>query len=143
MDTKIIGIILLICSALLINYGAGDLIEAYLSPGHKLKTIIQKDVLTSLQLKDKEEPTKIHHVELKYRSKKAHEFLQQNQPSFETHNNGTVWLEIEILDLPDPHNPGLITQTSVFDLKSNNKISEFGQTYYFKDFDKEKIKTIK
>jgi hypothetical protein len=138
MDTKIIGVILLVCAGLLIQFGYDDVIAPLFSPSDRLKVTIQKDMASSLEsIKDSDHP-KIHHVEIKYRSKKAHDFLKEHQPKFETHKDGNVWIEVEVLDLPDKENPGLITQTSVFDLKSNNKISEFGQTYYFKDYDKNK-----
>ncbi|MBK9323841.1 MAG: hypothetical protein IPM97_13005 [Bdellovibrionaceae bacterium] len=134
MDTKIIGLILLFCSALLIHYEYENVFFSFLAPEKKLQSKIEKDTLTNLKQVRPKHQLSIHHVELSYRSKVAHEFLQKHQPKFETTKNGSVWIEIEVIDLPDQVNPGIITQTSVFDMKTNNKISEYGQTYYLKNF---------
>ncbi|RZJ74107.1 MAG: hypothetical protein EOO45_09415 [Flavobacterium sp.] len=133
---KIIGALLLVCSGLLLTYGYEDVLDYFNSPPEKLQSAIQLDTSSTLKTNIETSNLKIHHVDIKYRSKAAHDFLNKYQPKFKTVENGEVWLEIEVLDLPDKHNPGIITQTSVFDLKSNNKISEFGETYYFRDFKK-------
>jgi hypothetical protein len=144
MDTKIIGIILLICAGILFRYNFEDFLEMF-SPNEKLKTAIIRDTENSLKQLSQNSKSDIkpviQHLELRYRSKDAHELLKNHRPSFTTKKDGKIWIEIEILDLPDNDNPGLITQTSVFDTETNNKISEFGQTYFYKDFgaDKKKI----
>jgi len=140
METKIIGIILLICAALIFQYSYDDFMDAFFSPSIKLKTTIERDIKKSVgaeisvnQLKDQ---TNIHHVKFSYRSRDAYEFLKKHPPQIQTSDKGTIWLEVEVLDLQDENTPGFITQVSVFDLKTKNKISEFGETYYMKDFDK-------
>ncbi len=136
MDLKIIGFVLLLCSALLIHYGYEDALSGFLSAEKKLQLKIEKDTVQNLNQKKNQTQSNIHHVDLKYRSKIAHDFLQNHQPKFETSKFGNIWIEMEVIDLPDQESPGLITQVSVFDMKTNNKISEFGQTYYLKDFKK-------
>lgn len=113
-----------------------EILEYFYSPSQKLQVAIQLDTASTLKTNIETSKLRIHHVDIKYRSKLAHDFLNKYQPKFKTVTNGEVWLEIEVLDLPDKDNPGVITQTSVFDIKSNNKISEFGETYYFRDFKK-------
>lgn len=136
MVTKIIGAILLSVSAFLLSFVYNDIIEYFEHAPRKLQVAIQQDTASSLKINLETSRLRIHHVEIKYRSKVAFEFLNKFQPKFKTEKDGDVWLEMEVMDLPDEANPGVITQTSVFDLKSNNKISEFGQTYYFRNFKK-------
>lgn len=134
MLTKIIGLTLLLSSGLLIYMNFEDMIPLFLSPPMRLQSKIQKDTVRLLSQTRRNAPPSIHHVEIKYRSKKAHDFLKNYQPEFKTSVRGTIWMEIEVIDLPDEENPGLITQVSIFDVKTNNKISEFAETYYFKNF---------
>jgi hypothetical protein len=141
--TKFLGFCLIGVAAYFVLTSFGELDFQSRSPNYLLKSKIEEDIEESLEKAGIPKSNGIHHVQIKYRSKIAHDFLKSAQPSFTTAADGKIWIEIEMLDLPDDKSPALITQTSVFDLKSNNKISEFGQTYYFKDFDKEKIKTIK
>lgn len=136
MDTKIIGIILLICAGLVFQYSYDDFIDSFFSPEAKLKNTIEKDINTSLGQESAENKVNIHHVKFIYRSTDALNFLKKHPPQFQTNKEGNIWLEVEVLDLQDNGAPGFITQTSVFNLKTKNKISEFGQTYYYKDFDK-------
>lgn len=140
MDTKIIGIILLICAGLVFQYSYDDFMDSFFSPEVKLKSTIEKDINTSLAEESKEtknNASNIHHVKFVYRSTDALNFLKKHPPQFQTNKDGSIWLEVEVLDLQDNETPGFITQISVFDIKSKNKISEFGQTYYYKDFDKD------
>lgn len=140
MDTKIIGIILLICAGLVFQYSYDDFMDSFFSPEVKLKTTIEKDINTSLAQEGEETKnnvSNIHHVKFVYRSTDALNFLKKHPPQFQTNKDGSIWLEVEVLDLQDNEAPGFITQISVFDIKSKNKISEFGQTYYYKDFDKD------
>jgi len=135
METKIIGLILLICAALIFQYSYDDVVENYFSPAVKLKKTIEKDITKSLDAQAPRSKGDIHHVKFSFRSTEAQEFLKKPPPNFQTNKNGNVWLEVEVLDLSDEENPGFITQTSVFDLRTKNKIAEFGETYYIKDFD--------
>lgn len=136
MDTKIIGIILLVCAGLVFQYGYEDFMGSFYSPEVKLKSIIEKDIHASLSQEVKEADSNIHHAKIVYRSNNALSYLSKNPPQFKTNEKGNVWLEVEVLDLEDNEAPGFITQISVFDLKTKNKISEFGQTYHYKDYDK-------
>jgi len=135
MDTKIIGLVLLICSIFLFQYSYDDVAQSFLSPSEKLKNKIEKNISNSIEKEFSKNNISIHHIDIKYRSKFAHDFLLKHQPKFTTNSNGNIWLEIEILDLPDEENPGIITQTSVFDLKSKNKIAEYAKTYMIKDYE--------
>jgi hypothetical protein len=135
METKIIGLTLIICAALIFQYSYEDFVGSFFSSSAKLKSKIEKDILGSLKNETPEKKSNIHHVQFIYRSTNAHEFLRNHPPQFQTDENGKVWLEVEVIDLFDSDSPGFITQTSVFNLKTKNKITEFGQTYHFKDFD--------
>lgn len=137
MDTKIIGIILLICAGLVFQYGYNDFMDSFFSPEVKLKSTIENDINTSLAQENAENKSNIHHVKFVYRSTDALNFLKKHPPQFQINKEGKIWLEVEVLDLQDNETPGFITQISVFDLKTKNKISEFGQTYYYRDFDKD------
>lgn len=137
MDTKIIGIILLVCAGLVFQYGYEDFMDSFFSPEVKLQTTIEKDINSSLVQESKDNKSNVHHVKFVYRSTTALSFLKKHPPQFQTNKEGRIWLEVEVLDLDDNETPGFITQISVFDIQSKNKISEFGQTYYYKDFDKD------
>jgi hypothetical protein len=139
MDTKIIGIILLLCAGFIFQYSCDDFMDTFFSPEVKLKSTIEKDINTSLAKEIEESKGDIHHVKFVYRSTDALRFLKKHPPQFHTNKDGGIWLEVEVLDLQEEENPGFITQISVFEVKTNNKISEFGQTYYYKDFDKDFI----
>lgn len=136
MDTKIIGIILLVCAGLVFQYSYDDFLASFFSPAAKLKSSIESDISKSLSEEIPETKSDIHHIKFVYRSMEAMNFLKKYPPQFQTNKDGKIWLEVEVLDLQDNESPGLITQTSIFDIKSKNKIGEFGQTYYYKDFDK-------
>lgn len=71
----------------------------------------------------------ISKVETKINSQLANALLGQERPSFKRIKEGSNYLELEIIDLPDEMNPGIIVQASLFDLRSNNKIFEIGRTY--------------
>ncbi|MBS1971188.1 MAG: hypothetical protein JSU04_12820 [Bdellovibrionales bacterium] len=137
MDTKIIGIILLICAGLVFQYSYDGFMDSFFSPEVKLKSTIENDINNSLSQESVENKSNIHHVKFVYRSTDALNFLKKHPPQFQINKEGKIWLEVEVLDLQDNETPGFITQISVFDLKTKNKISEFGQTYYYKDFDKD------
>lgn len=142
MDTKIVGVILLFCAVLIFQYSYDDFMDSFFSPEVKLKSTIEKDINQSLSTEASENKSNIHHVKFVYRSTDALNFLKKHPPQFQTNKEGKIWLEVEVLDLQDTEVPGFITQISVFDLKTQNKVSEFGQTYYYKDFDKDfKLKT--
>lgn len=99
-----------------------------------LKAQIESDVESSLLKSGLPNSNGIHHIALKFRSKIAHEFLMSAPLNLNTSPDGKIWLEIEVIDLPDKESPGIITQTSVFDMKTNNKLSEFGQRYGLKKY---------
>lgn len=136
METKILGLILLVCAAIIFQYSFSDIMEEYFSPEAKIKERIEKDIAYSLETQPSNSKNEVHHVKINFRSLGVREFLKEHPPKIQTNKNGSIWLEVEVLDLPDPENPGFITQTSVFDLRTKNKIAEFGETYYLKDFDK-------
>lgn len=135
MESKIIGLLLLVCAGIVFQYGYEDLMEGFYPPNTKLQKTIEKDIKKTLTEEANSKKAAIHHVKFVYRSKDAHDFLKNHAPEFQTSENGGLWLEVEVLDLDDIENPGFITQTSVFDIKTKNKISEFGKTYYLKDYD--------
>ncbi len=72
-------------------------------------------------------------IEYRNGSELARALLGKAKPGIQRVQNGTSYLEMEILDLPDETNPGIIIQASLFDIKSKNKIFEIGRTYTMND----------
>ncbi|UOF02925.1 hypothetical protein [Bdellovibrio reynosensis] len=75
-------------------------------------------------------------VELRMNSQLAKTILGKERPSIQRVKDGTSYLELEIVDLPDEENPGIIIQASLFDIKTKNKIFEIGRTYTMNDLNK-------
>lgn len=132
--TKLLGIALLGLAAFLMFRNMEGMRTIIRSPAQSLKAQIESDIEQGMIRSGLPKSNGIHHVNIRYRSTDAHDTLKENQPNFETSKNGKIWLEIEVIDLSDETSPGFITQTSVFDVKSNNKIAEFGTTYNLKTF---------
>lgn len=76
-------------------------------------------------------------VEYKMGSGLARAILGKRRPQVQRIQEGTAFLEMEIMDLPDESNPGIIIQASLFDIKSKNKIFEIGRTYLMSDLNEE------
>lgn len=72
-------------------------------------------------------------IEYRIGSDLARALLGKAKPGIQRVQNGTSYLEVEVLDLPDENNPGIILQSSLFDIKSKNKIFEIGRTYTMND----------
>lgn len=68
-------------------------------------------------------------VEYRMDSTLAAALLGKRRPLTHRVQNGKSFLEVEIMDLPDAENPGIILQISLFDIPSRNKIFEIGRTY--------------
>lgn len=75
-------------------------------------------------------------IELRMNSTLARALLGKNRPTFQRVKDGTTSLELEVMDLPDEENPGVIIQASLFDIKSKNKIFEIGRTYTMNDLNR-------
>jgi len=76
-------------------------------------------------------------VEYRLSSELARAILGKAKPGIQRVKNGTHYLEVEVLDLPDETNPGIILQASLFDIKSKNKIFEIGRTYTMNQLNKQ------
>ncbi|MFM6927299.1 MAG: hypothetical protein ACKOX6_02490 [Bdellovibrio sp.] len=76
-------------------------------------------------------------VEYRTSSVLARAILGKSKPGIQRVKNGTHYLEVEVLDLPDETNPGIILQASLFDIKSKNKIFEIGRTYTMNQLNKQ------
>jgi len=135
MKSKIIGTILVISAVTIFMNLLEDFEELYFSPGAKIKTTVERDLIKRLERSDTIKINEIHHIKLNSHLEEALSFLKSYPPSLPTYKSGNIWLEIEYLDLMDPEQPGFIIQTSIFDLKTKNKIDEFAETYHLKDFD--------
>ncbi|XGC81573.1 hypothetical protein ACES2L_03650 [Bdellovibrio bacteriovorus] len=75
-------------------------------------------------------------VELRMNSQLAKTILGKERPNIQRVKDGTSYLELEIVDLPDDDNPGIIIQASLIDIKTKNKIFEIGRTYTMNDLNK-------
>jgi hypothetical protein len=75
-------------------------------------------------------------VEMRMNSTLAKTLLGKNRPTFHRVKDGASFLELEVMDLPDDENPGIIIQASLFDIKSKNKVFEIGRTYTMNDLNR-------
>ncbi|WP_373999019.1 hypothetical protein [Bdellovibrio bacteriovorus] len=75
-------------------------------------------------------------VEIRMNSELAKAILGKQRPNIQRVKEGTAFLEMEFMDLPDEENPGIIIQASLFDIKSKNKIFEVGRTYTMDNLNK-------
>lgn len=77
-------------------------------------------------------------VEMRMNSTLAKALMGQQRPTFQRVKDGSAFLELEVMDLPDDENPGIIIQASLFDIKSKNKVFEIGRTYTMNDLNRPK-----
>ncbi|MGZ3767501.1 MAG: hypothetical protein ACXVHW_11605 [Methanobacterium sp.] len=139
MKTKILVTCILFIAGLILYVESYHYLNSTYSPCLTLRTRIEKDIIGSLD----EKKNSIHHIQLYFRSNDAYNLLQMYPLDFPTNQAGKIWLEIEIIDLFDIENPGFITQTSIFELKSKNKILEFGHTYHYMNYFRKDSKMAK
>ncbi|WP_210415560.1 hypothetical protein [Bdellovibrio sp. NC01] len=105
-----------------------------LTPAEQLVKLIDDDLIALG--KAKQLPAQWSHiatVEYRNGSELARAILGKAKPGIQRVKEGTAYLEVEIMDLPDEENPGIILQMSLFDIKSKNKIFEIGRTYTMND----------
>jgi hypothetical protein len=112
---------------------------AQLTPAEQLVKLINDDFSELGATKQLPEAwNSISTIEYKMGSELAKALLgKTRKPTFERIKEGTAYLEMEIMDLPDEENPGIIIQASLFDIKSKNKIFEIGRTYTMNQLNKE------
>lgn len=105
-----------------------------LTPSEQLRKLVEDD-FAKLQRGHQlpEQWSTLINVEFKVRSDLARALLGSAKFNIPIVPKGTHFLEVEILDLPDETNPGIILQASLFDIQSKNKIFEIGRTYTMKD----------
>lgn len=84
-----------------------------------------------------EEWKKIATIQARMNSSLAKALMGKKRPQFERVQDGTTYLELEFMDLPDETNPGVIIQASLFDIKSQNKLFEIGRTYTMQELNRE------
>jgi hypothetical protein len=108
------------------------------TPAQQLMGLIHHD-FAQLKKENKlpKEWTSIAKVEFQMNSTLAKALLGKERPHFKLSPNGTHYLEVEIIDVPDEENPGLILQSSLFDLKTGNKVFEIGRTYNMSQLNKD------
>lgn len=68
-------------------------------------------------------------IEYKVRSDLARTLLGSEKLTLQRVKEGAFFLEVEVLDMPDENDPGIILQMSLKDIKTKNKIFEIGRTY--------------
>lgn len=110
---------------------------AQLTPAQQLANMITDDfeeLRRSGQLPS--EWSNIAVVEIRMNSTLARSILGKVRPNIPINQDGKAMLELEVLDMPDDENPGVIIQASLFDRKSKNKIFEIGRTYTMNDLNK-------
>lgn len=109
-----------------------------LTPAQQLASLIEND-FQNLSKTDQLplEWFSISRVETRVGSLLANAILGQERPKFKRIKEGSNYLELEIMDMPDDVNPGIIVQASLFDNKSQNKIFEIGRTYSMKQLNRQ------
>ena len=108
-----------------------------LTPAQQLTKLIDDD-FNQLK-KDNQLPkewNEIATVEYNMHSTLASALLGSQRPRMQRIKDGKYFLEVEVIDMPDEVNPGIILQTSLFDIKSKNKIYEIGRTYTMNQLNK-------
>lgn len=100
------------------------------TPAKQLLDLIHRD-FKNLEADNNlpKEWTSLARVEFNMNSNLAKAMLGKERPHFKLSQNGSYYLEVELIDVPDDDNPGLILQTSLFELKTKNKVFEIGRTY--------------
>lgn len=108
-----------------------------LTPAQQLAKMINNDFQT-LESEGQLPPEwkDIATVEIRMNSTLARTILGKERPNIQRVKQGANYLELEIVDLPDDENPGVIIQASLFNIKSKNKIFEIGRTYTMNDLNK-------
>ncbi|MNK06324.1 hypothetical protein D3C87_242190 [compost metagenome] len=150
MITKILGILIIAAAGaiayLVLSEDIGDHSAIFqtqeciqLTPAQQLSQMIEKD-FQSLGEQNELPPewNSIATVEIKMGSTLAKTILGKLRPNFQRTKEGSAHLEVEVMDLPDENNPGLIIQASLFDTKTKNKIYEIGRTYTMNDLNRVK-----
>lgn len=100
------------------------------TPAQQLSLLIKNDF--DHLLKNKELPaewSQISSINFQMNSTLAKALLGKHRPRFKQIQNGAYFMEIEVMDLPDDNDPGIILQISLFEIKSQNKVFEIGRTY--------------
>lgn len=100
------------------------------TPAQQLAGLIKNDFDELLQKKQlPPEWSQIGLIKFQMNSVLAAAILGSHRPQIKRVQDGSTFLEVEVLDLPDESNPGIIVQASLFDIRSQNKIFEIGRTY--------------
>lgn len=108
-----------------------------LTPAQQLINLIKDDFQTlSATSQLPMEWNSLKSAEFKLNSELARIILGKARPTFPRIKEGKYHLELDLLDLPDEENPGLIIQASLIEIKSKNKIFEIGRTYRMNDLNK-------
>lgn len=108
-----------------------------LTPAQQLAEMINKDFESLAQTQQlPPEWQSIATVEIRMNSELAKALLGKTRPHIQRVKEGTAYLELEVMDLPDEENPGIIIQASLFDIRSKNKIFEVGRTYTMNELNK-------
>lgn len=151
MKYKFLGILIITVAALMVFLIFQDDLSTrknentactQLTPSEQLIKLIHNDFQSLTKSKQlPEEWNSIATTEVKLKSDLARIILGKARPSFLEKKEGKFHLEVEVVDLPDNENPGLIIQASLFDIRSKNKIFEIGRTYTMNDLNNVDHKT--
>jgi hypothetical protein len=141
MVYKIIGSFVILAAGvlafLIVQDGpTGSLIRAksescvQLTPAQQLIKLINDDI-DGLHREGKlpKQWNAIATIEYKVRSELARTLLGSEKLALQRVKEGNYYLEVEVLDMPDEVDPGIILQMSLKEIKSKNKIFEIGRTY--------------
>lgn len=109
-----------------------------LTPAQQLIKLINEDI-NDLQHQGNlpKEWNGIATIEYKVRSDLARTLLGSEKLALQRVKEGNYYLEVEVLDMPDEKDPGIILQMSLKEIKSKNKIFEIGRTYLMSTLNKQ------
>ncbi|MEK2687751.1 hypothetical protein [Bdellovibrio sp. GT3] len=111
-----------------------------LTPAQQLVKLINDDI-DGLKRTNQlpKEWNSIATIEYLVRSDLARTLLGSEKLSLQRVKEGNYYLEVEVLDLPDEKDPGIILQMSLKEIKSKNKIYEIGRTYLMSTLNRQTI----
>lgn len=143
MVYKVVGILIIVAASVLAFFAFNtennqqDSSCIQLTPAQQLSLMINKDFQTLIETqKLPPEWNSIATVEVQMNSPLARALLGNERPHIQRVKDGTTYLELQFMDLPDEEDPGIIIQASLFDIKTKNKIFEIGRTYRMNELNK-------
>ncbi|MEN0059481.1 MAG: hypothetical protein AAGB31_11650 [Bdellovibrio sp.] len=138
MIYKVLGVLIMVAAGVIMSLILKQETPCVqLTPAQQLIALINDDFHTLIREGSlPPEWNSIATIKVEMNSDLARALLGKERPRFQRVKDGSSYLELQFLDLPDEENAGIIIQASLFDIKSKNKIFEIGRTYTMDDLNK-------